>query len=90
MGRKSKLETNFKHKKLRLGEVTQRCNDKLTQGRKHRMNTQEERREKQDTCGCNEGVAHNQGGRKHTGDNRSETRDVISKQTGMREPQNVT
>lgn len=53
------------------------------------MNTPE-RRKKQDTCGCNEGVAHNQGGRKHTGDNSAETRDVISKQTGMREPQNVT
>lgn len=89
MGRESKLETNFKHKKLRLGEVTQRCDDKLTRGRKRRMNTPE-RRKKQDTCGCHEGVAHNQGSRKHTGDNRSETRDVISKQTGMQEPQNVT
>lgn len=28
VGRESKLETNFKHKKLRLGEVTQRCDDK--------------------------------------------------------------
>lgn len=44
------------------------------------MNTPE-RREKQDTCGCNEGVVHNQGGRKHAGDNR-----LVSKQTGLREP----
>lgn len=43
MGRESKLETNFKHKKSRLGEVTQRCDDNMTRGRKRRMNTPERR-----------------------------------------------